>query len=187
MTFGGKNLSRLPELFLSKTLGKFWYDFSRNNQKLLQPEGIYLVGIGILLMALGLRQPGRLAHLDARYALSFQLGLISLPFIFWNSAPFWLILFVWGLFCRVWLRPYGDYYQLAKPSPTWFLVFGTYYAFVTILFHDPRFLPSLDPLLMLFGTLGTLLILYELIKRNWLLMLSLTVVVGATLSRFDYI
>src|SRR5262249_20199124 len=127
-TFWRDNITHLPRLFYLKMWKNYWYDGGSAKNR-LRPEGVYLIGIGFLLLALGFRQTQQVSillsgRIKSPSVVLFQLSLIALLFLFWNAYPFWVIILVWSVISMVALLcPYGDYYRLCFPSPTWFLAF----------------------------------------------------------------
>jgi hypothetical protein len=176
LTFWKENITQLPRLFYVKLRVGFWYnDGAQSNW--LRPQTIYLIAIGLLFMAIGLRVPKRvpnvLLKIESRKTLLLQLGLIAVLVLMGSRTGFWQVLVVWFLILLVaLLRPYGDYYRLPFVSPVWFLAFIVSHAVTTVLFLGVRYHQPLDGLLMLFGVLGLLVCLYELVKRSSVLSVS---------------
>lgn len=190
LIFWRDHLTQLPRLFYLKLWRNFWYNAGGSQYPWYQ-DGLYLMGIGFLLLTVGLRLPRTTrsdTSIQSKYAVRFQLILISLLF-FWIILPLWMVLAIWGLVLTVALaRPYGDYYRLPFPSPVWFLSFIAGYAIITLLFGDPRFHQPLDPPLLFFSILGILLTIYELAARSSLLAtLFISVTIGSALLRFGII
>ncbi len=163
LTFWKENITQLPRLFYVKLRVGFWYN--------VHLQTIYMVAIGFLLMAVGLRIPKRVSRLFPGIAswqmLLLQLGLIAVLVFIGNGMSLWQVLIVWSMIFLVGLlRPYGDYYQLPFVSPVWFLAFIVSHARTTVLFLGVRYHHPLDSVLMLFGVFGLLVCLYELVKRS---------------------
>lgn len=186
LTFWRDNITQLPRLFYVKLRRGFWYDNSWSVNS-LRPEGIHLIGIGYLLMALGLKKPKHqhrfLPALTSRKIIIIQLSLISLLFLLWNQVSLLPVLGIWLLiFLLALLRPYGDVYELPFSSPLWFLPFILGHAATTLLYAGYRFHWSLDPILMIFSLTGIFLTLYELLKRKPLSSIPFAIVILVSMS-----
>ena len=169
--FWFENFKDLPRLFYVKLRRGFWHDnFWSINA--LRPEGIHLIGIGYILMALGFRAPKRkiclLPKLSSRFIIGIQLGLIGVLWLIWNQVAFWLVCLTWlALFILALARPYGDAYRLPFVNPSWFLIFVICHAVITMLFTGYRYHWPMDPPLMVLALLGIFLTLYELLRQDW--------------------
>jgi hypothetical protein len=186
LTFWKENITQLPRLFYVKLRVGFWYnDGVKSNW--LHPQTIYLIAIGFLFMAVGLRVPktvpSLLLKIESRKILLLQLGLIAVLVLIGSRTGFWQVVVVWFMILLVaLLRPYGDYYQLPFVSPVWFLAFIVSHGITTILFLGVRYHRPLDGLLMLFGVLGLLVCLYEVVKRSSVLTVCFLMVSAWTIS-----
>jgi hypothetical protein len=178
LTFWKENITQLPRLFYVKLRVGFWYnDGAQPKLNWISPGTIFLIAIGFLFIAVGLRVPKRvpsvLLKIESRKTLLLQLGLIAVLVLMGSRTGFWQVVVVWFLILLVaLLRPYGDYYRLPFVSPVWFLAFIVSHAVTTVLFLGVRYHQPLDGLLMLFGVLGLLVCLYELVKRSPVLSVS---------------
>lgn len=162
LQFWFSNPEKLPALFYYKLRAGLWYE-----------EGvIYSLGIAFFLIALGYRKPGSpsrfLPSLNSSQILALQVGLSSLLFWMAEIQFFAMTLLVWSLIALIaLLRPYGDAVQLIQASLGWFIpVFGAYLISTLLFGGEIRFHFPIDPLVLLFGYTGCLLIAYHLIKRD---------------------
>jgi 4-amino-4-deoxy-L-arabinose transferase-like glycosyltransferase len=171
LTFWYENNEQLPRLFYVKLRAGFWYDDGKTSY-LNGLNGLYLIGVGFLLFSIGLRpampKVAGFTTFSSKQAFRVQLALIALLFIFWNHAPFILILAVWFLMTLLALLfPYGDQYQSKFTIPVWVLSFVLGHAVVVMLFGGvPRFHWPLDPILLLCALLGTAILVYELVRTT---------------------
>lgn len=165
----------LPRFFFQKLRFGTWY----HNGEARYPFGrgmnaLFLGGIGLLLLAAGLRTPRTtpqlLARLSSRRMLMYQCVLVLVLFIVNNWLAFWVVLLLWlamGLIAL--LRPYGDAFDLPVPAPTWLLAFIASYLIGTMLYASDRlrYHAPLDPVLMVAALTGTLLTLGWLAQAGY--------------------
>ena len=106
--------------------------------------------------------------LSSSQVLGLQLGLCLLLFWMAETRPFWNILLVWSLMgLTALLHPYGDSGRPIKVGLGWFIpLIAAHFLTVLLFGGDPRFHFPIDPLLLLFGFMGTLLIAYHLLKKD---------------------
>jgi hypothetical protein len=155
-----ENPKKIPVLFYVKLRAGMWY----------QENNIYLIGIGLLLLAIGFRSPSRMSlsheNIPTQWILFFQLGLIFILLITGGNLPFYIIALIIAIIALIGiLLPYGNVYQPHFYTPDWFLIFIIAYILITLIFGgNPRFHYPLDPLIMLIGLAGLLIILYEIIN-----------------------
>jgi len=162
LQFWFSNPDKLPALFYYKLRAGLWYE-----------EGvIYHLGIAFFLLALGLRKPGSrirfLSRLTSNQTLVLQVGLSSLLFWMADIQFFAMVLLIWTLIAIIaFLHPYGDVLQPLQAKISWFIPLFAAYLISTLLFGgEIRFHFPIDPLVLLFGYTGSLLIAYHIIKRD---------------------
>ena len=162
LQFWFSNPDKLPALFYYKLRAGLWYE-----------EGvIYHLGIAFFLLALGLRKPGSrirfLSRLTSNQTLVLQVGLSSLLFWMADIQFFAMVLLIWTLIAIIaFLHPYGDVLQPLQANISWFIPLFAAYLISTLLFGgEIRFHFPIDPLVLLFGYTGSLLIAYHIIKRD---------------------
>jgi hypothetical protein len=165
LTFWRENYRQLPALFYVKLRAGLWLD-SGNNP--LAP--VFLACIGALLLTIGLRVRPRWSSLDsamtARYALMCQLALVCLLAI--GVLPFKaVLLFVWPLMLAISLLvPYGAVIGPWDDNPAWFLAFIVGHILITVIFGaEQRFHQPLDAVLVLFGLLVVIRVLFYPVQR----------------------
>jgi hypothetical protein len=176
-------VSELPRLFYVKGVAGFWYDGGHSRNR-FAVEGLNLIGLGFLLLAIGLRRGGVSSAVSSgagsRGALGVQLlGILALA-ILWNTNGFGPVLFVWTWMLVVALiRPYGQFPPHMPASPCWFLAFVASHLVTTLMFYGNwRFHAPLDPVLSLFGVLGLVLVAGELFRYRVLLGSGFTIAIA---------
>ena len=192
LKFWFDNFEELPRLFYVKLKRGFFYD-NRWSVNIIHPEGIHLVGLGFLLMALGFRPPREdpcpLERLSSKGAVILQLALIGSLMVTWNQLAFWLVCLTWfaiGFIALV--RPYGDIYELPFEIPTWYFPLVISHGITTIMYGGYRHHWPLDVQVNYFALLGISLVLFELFKRKtWPALPFLAVILFALGRHFVYL
>jgi hypothetical protein len=153
------NLKLVPALFYAKMKAGLWY-----------PEGGFFLGvIGYLLTMIGFRKAGCrriFSGFSPREILLIQVGLVMILTIAGNHLHFAVVLAIWSILLWIsLLAPVGDAFPLQLQMPFWFLTFLVGFVGLVLLYGgNPRFHYALDPILILAGLIGSLTLLYELLK-----------------------
>jgi len=187
-----QNPEKLPQLFYAKLRSSLWYRIPPNALEFPDVR-VYLFGISLLLVSIGFRPPNKrfnlFDQLTPRESLIIQLGLATLLLIIGDNGPFYQILLIWGAILVIAIfQPYGDTYKPDICIPTWFLLFIAAYLLPTLLFGGYfRFHFPIDPTIRLFGALGLMVVIFELLKSNlWLGLIYLTITAQSLYRVFEY-
>ncbi len=172
LRFWIENLDDLPRLFYVKLRTGTWYHSGALVYRGGRPvHGIFISGIGLLLLCLGLAIPTRKdqsrTRLRAGQVLGVQVFLVLALFFLANRLAFWPILMIWTAIALLpALRSTCQAYELPCPNPSWFLAFIAAYLVSTMVFAGDgfRYHAPLDPLLMTISLIGMGIVLSELVK-----------------------
>lgn len=187
LKFWWDHLDQLPRLFFVKLRAGSWYV---SGERGLGIEGLQLSGIGLLLLALGLREPRYplrfLQGFRSEEILRIQIVLVALLFLMSNYVHFLIILLTYAVITMIAvIRPYGDAYTLPFRPPVWFLPFIASHTVSTMMYFGlARYRFPFDGILLLLTLAGILTITLELFKRHvWLGWMFLGLVLAAVLNK----